>query len=76
MECSRTAIGLKRQRFYGLITMLFVLSSSSGTKAADNIIMGMVGLNFSFLPFQIAMEKRFYEKYDLSVKPVLMRAQV
>ena len=75
MECSRTAIGLKRQRFYGLITILFVLSSSSGTKAADNIIMGMAGLNFSFLPFQIAMEKRFYEKYDLSVKPVLMRAQ-
>ena len=63
MECSRTAIGLERQRFYGLITMLFVLSSSSGTKAADNIIMGMAGLNFSFLLFQIAMEKRFYEKY-------------
>jgi ABC-type nitrate/sulfonate/bicarbonate transport system substrate-binding protein len=76
MECYRTAIGPKRQRFYGLITILFVLSSSSGTKAADNIIMGMAGLNFSFLPFQIAMEKRFYEKYDLSVKPVLMRAQV
>jgi ABC-type nitrate/sulfonate/bicarbonate transport system substrate-binding protein len=35
----------------------------------------MAGMNFSFLPFQIAMEKRFYEKYDLSVKPVLMRAQ-
>jgi ABC-type nitrate/sulfonate/bicarbonate transport system substrate-binding protein len=31
-------------------------------------------VNFSFLPFQIALEKRFYEKYDLSVKPVLMRA--
>ena len=36
MECSRTAIGSKRQRFYVLITILFVLLSSSGTKAADN----------------------------------------
>lgn len=42
---------------------------------AENIVIGMAGLNFSFLPFQIALEKRFYEKYDLSVKPVLMRAQ-
>jgi NitT/TauT family transport system substrate-binding protein len=75
MECSRTANRFKQLRFYGLITILFVLMSSSATKAADNIIIGMAGLNFSFLPFQIAMEKRFYEKYDLSVKPVLMRAQ-
>jgi ABC-type nitrate/sulfonate/bicarbonate transport system substrate-binding protein len=56
-------------------TLLLVLVASSTVKAADNIVIGMAGLNFSFLPFQIASEKRFYEKHDLSVKPVLMRAQ-
>src|SRR5207244_12806167 len=49
--------------------------SSDLVNATDNILIGMAGLNFSFLPFQVALEKRFYEKYDLSVKPVLMRAQ-
>ena len=37
MECYRTAIGPKRQRFYALITILFVLTSSSGATAADSI---------------------------------------
>lgn len=58
-----------------LITLMVVLAASSHTKAADNIVIGMAGLNFSFLPFQVALEKRIYEKHDLSVKPVLMRAQ-
>jgi NitT/TauT family transport system substrate-binding protein len=57
------------------VTLLLALISSSRVNAADNILIGMAGLNFSFLPFQVALEKRFYEKYDLSVKPVLMRAQ-
>jgi NitT/TauT family transport system substrate-binding protein len=69
---------LKKPSFLGLFVM-FVLSlvvlASSHVRAADNILIGMAGLNFSFLPFQVALEKRFYEKHDLSVKPVLMRAQ-
>jgi ABC-type nitrate/sulfonate/bicarbonate transport system substrate-binding protein len=62
-------------RFFVVATLLLVLNAPSRAKAADNIVIGMAGLNFSFLPFQIALEKRFYDKYDLSVKPVLMRAQ-
>jgi ABC-type nitrate/sulfonate/bicarbonate transport system substrate-binding protein len=60
-----------------LLWLLFVplLFTAVPANAADSIIIGMAGLNFSFLPFQVALEKRFYEKYDLSVKPVLMRAQ-
>jgi NitT/TauT family transport system substrate-binding protein len=75
MKCSRSIRKRRKPRFFVLITIFLVFMASSGTSAADNIIIGMAGLNFSFLPFQIAMEKRFYEKYDLSVKPVLMRAQ-
>src|ERR1043165_2196714 len=59
----------------GSVVLLFALSFPPLIHAADNILIGMAGLNFSFLPFQVASEKRFYEKYDLSVKPVLMRAQ-
>ena len=69
------AIKPKKLRVFGLMTLFFVFSSYSRARAVDNIVIGMAGLNFSFLPFQIALEKRFYEKYDLSVKPVLMRAQ-
>src|SRR5436190_14064386 len=60
-----------------LLWLLFVplFFTAVPANAADTIIIGMAGLNFSFLPFQVALEKRFYEKYDLSVKPVLMRAQ-
>ena len=58
-----------------LLGLLLVCLMSSTVRAADNIVIGMAGLNFSFLPFQVALEKRFYEKYDLNVKPVLMRAQ-
>ena len=54
---------------------LLLLATPAHIRAADNIVIGMAGLNFSFLPFQIALEKRFYDKYDLSVKQVLMRAQ-
>jgi ABC-type nitrate/sulfonate/bicarbonate transport system substrate-binding protein len=42
--------------------------------AQKTLIVGMAGLNFSFLPFQVALEKGFYKKYGLSVQPVLMRA--
>jgi NitT/TauT family transport system substrate-binding protein len=65
----------RRLRVVVLIAFSLLLRSSSLAWAADNIIIGMAGMNFSFLPFQIVTEKRFYEKYDLSVKPVLMRAQ-
>ena len=65
----------RRLRVVVLIAFSLLLRSSSLAWTADNIILGMAGMNFSFLPFQIATEKRFYEKYDLSVKPVLMRAQ-
>ena len=58
-----------------LLALLLACLMSSGARAADNIVIGMAGLNFSFLPFQVAVEKRLYEKYDLNVKPVLMRAQ-
>ena len=64
-----------KPQFFVMVTLLFVLAASSHAKAADNIVIGMAGLNFSFLPFQVALEKRIYDKYDLSVKPVLMRAQ-
>lgn len=38
--------------------------------------MGMAGLNFSTLPFQVAAEKGFYRKHGLKVEQVLMRANV
>jgi NitT/TauT family transport system substrate-binding protein len=75
MRRSGTVRKLRKLRFFTMMTLLLVLAAYSHAKAADNIVIGMAGLNFSFLPFQIALEKRFYEKYDLSVKPVLMRAQ-
>jgi ABC-type nitrate/sulfonate/bicarbonate transport system substrate-binding protein len=62
------------RRFFAIVALLFLLLAPTRLKA-ENIVIGMAGLNFSFLPFQVALEKRFYEKYDLSVKPVLMRAQ-
>jgi NitT/TauT family transport system substrate-binding protein len=68
-------IKLMKRQVFVMITFMFVLAASSHSKAADNIVIGMAGLNFSFLPFQVALEKRIYEKHDLSVKPVLMRAQ-
>ncbi len=72
--CRAVSKGRKFISFTWIVPLLvFVMSSRA--KAADNILIGMAGLNFSFLPFQVASEKRFYEKYDLSVKPVLMRAQ-
>jgi NitT/TauT family transport system substrate-binding protein len=74
MEWFGTIKRMKSQFFVMTILML-VLAASSPVKAADNIVIGMAGLNFSFLPFQVALEKRFYEKHDLNVKPVLMRAQ-
>src|ERR1700757_4720018 len=58
-----------------LFALIALLLLTLPVGAADNIIIGMAGMNFSFLPFRVAMEKRFYEKYDLNVKPVLMRAQ-
>ena len=58
-----------------VVVALLVLVAMPARSRAENIVIGMAGLNFSFLPFQIALEKRFYDKYDLSVKPVLMRAQ-
>jgi ABC-type nitrate/sulfonate/bicarbonate transport system substrate-binding protein len=54
---------------------MLLMSSAPPAKAADNIVMGMAGLNFSFLPFQVAAEKKLYQKHGLEVKPVLMRAQ-
>ncbi|MGH7768806.1 MAG: ABC transporter substrate-binding protein, partial [Candidatus Binatia bacterium] len=39
-----------------------------------NLVVGMAGLNFSFLPFQVALERGFYKKYGFTVQPVLMRA--
>jgi NitT/TauT family transport system substrate-binding protein len=65
----------KKLRVFVLMTLFLVFAPYWRARAVDNIVIGMAGLNFSFLPFQIALEKRFYEKYDLSVKPVLMRAQ-
>ena len=58
-----------------LVAALLFLAATPARSKAENIVIGMAGLNFSFLPFQVALEKRFYDKYDLSVKPVLMRAQ-
>src|ERR1051325_12042832 len=71
MRCSRTSMHL--MKLFWLLAIL--LLAPTRASAADNIIIGMAGLNFSFLPFQVALEKHFYEKYDLNVKQVLMRAQ-
>jgi NitT/TauT family transport system substrate-binding protein len=65
----------KKSAVVPAVTLTLLLLCSWSTWAADNIVIGMAGLNFSFLPFQVALEKRFYEKHDLNVKPVLMRAQ-
>lgn len=75
MKSSETVRKRGKLRFLLLLTLLLMLVASSRSRAADNIVIGMAGLNFSFLPFQIALEKRFYEKHSLNVKPVLMRAQ-
>ena len=68
-------VQLKKTPLAAAVSLALLLVSSRPTSAADNIVIGMAGLNFSFLPFQVALEKRFYEKHDLNVKPVLMRAQ-
>ena len=70
-------IGGKRGKSFGALLLGLILTcmTASSLNGADAIIIGMAGMNFSFLPFQVATEKRFYDKYDLSVKPVLMRAQ-
>src|SRR3954464_9576864 len=68
-------VQLKKTPLAGAVSLALLLVSSRPIWAADNIVIGMAGLNFSFLPFQVALEKRFYEKHDLNVKPVLMRAQ-
>ena len=75
MKGSKNERKQRKLRFFILMALVLVLVASSHTRAADNIVIGMAGLNFSFLPFQIAVEKRFYEKHKLNVKPVLMRAQ-
>jgi NitT/TauT family transport system substrate-binding protein len=74
MNCRGGMVAAKRTRLFLSLVFLLALPSPSA-KAADNIVIGMAGLNFSFLPFQVALEKRFYEKHELNVKPVLMRAQ-
>ena len=71
----RTLRNRQLSLFAALVTTAIMVATPSHSQAVDTIIMGMAGLNFSFLPFQVAVEKRFYEKYDLNVKPVLMRAQ-
>jgi len=55
-----------------LVALLFMSPSSYGQ---ERIYTGMAGLNFSFLPFQVALEKGFYKKHGFNVQPVLMRAQ-
>jgi NitT/TauT family transport system substrate-binding protein len=75
MRCSRAVRKTRLIVVSSWSALLLFGAAISPVKAADNIVIGMAGLNFSFLPFQVALEKRFYEKYDLSVKPVLMRAQ-
>jgi ABC-type nitrate/sulfonate/bicarbonate transport system substrate-binding protein len=61
--------------FISFLSAVLLVVGTSRLAAAESIVIGMAGLNFSFLPFQVAVEKRFYEKYGLTVKPVLMRAQ-
>ena len=60
-----------------LIALTLVLGSHGPTavSAAETIVVGMAGFNFSFLPFQVAMDRGFYQKHGLIVKPVLMRSQ-
>lgn len=67
-HCRRTLVLLILSVFLGLHGPAIV-------SAAETIIIGMAGFNFSFLPFQVAMDKGFYQKHGLIVKPVLMRSQ-
>ena len=57
-----------------LLLLLVSLTFSPPCRAQKNTIIGMAGVNFSFLPFQVALEKGFYKKHGFSVQPVLMRA--
>ena len=63
------------RRLLLLILGLALSQITSAAHAADAVILGMAGFNFSFLPFHVAMERGFYQKHGLSVKPVLMRSQ-
>jgi len=67
-HCRRTLVLLILSVFLGLHGPAMV-------SAAETIVVGMAGFNFSFLPFQVAMDKGFYQKHGLIVKPVLMRSQ-
>src|SRR5918992_5720167 len=46
------------------------------TEAQQNVIIGVSGNNFSFLPFQVAEELGFYKKQGLQVQRVLMTVPV
>jgi ABC-type nitrate/sulfonate/bicarbonate transport system substrate-binding protein len=74
MNWFRNLSNANNRTLFLVAALLFLVAAPARSKA-ENIVIGMAGLNFSFLPFQVALEKRFYDKYDLSVKPVLMRAQ-
>ena len=75
MKWFRNLSNSNKVKLFVIAVLLVLFEVPARSKAADNIVIGMAGLNFSFLPFQIALEKRIYDKYGLSVKPVLMRAQ-
>ncbi len=60
--------------FYLCLILSALFLSAPPCRAQKNLVTGMAGLNFSFLPFQVALEKGFYKKHGFTVQPVLMRA--
>src|SRR5215470_11295506 len=57
------------------LTLALIPTNFPSIATAETVVIGMAGLNFSFLPFEVALKKSFYQKQGLEVKPVLMRAQ-
>jgi ABC-type nitrate/sulfonate/bicarbonate transport system substrate-binding protein len=53
-----------------------IVSSVSVAGAQENVIMGVSGNNFSFLPFQVAEEMGLFKKQGLQVQRVLMTVPV
>jgi NitT/TauT family transport system substrate-binding protein len=71
MDNGKTAV---KRLIVGLALLFFSAAVAAPCRAQKNTIIGMAGVNFSFLPFQVALERGFYKKHGFSVQQVLMRA--
>src|SRR6185503_17651225 len=60
----------------GLLLAVIVLSWGHSSGAEENVVMGVSGNNFSFLPFQVADELGYFKNHGLKVQRVLMTVPV